>query len=90
MSSYFVLQKLREQRELERRKREAEESKKREDPKITPPQILPGERGKSIPGSSVVVMPPVPTDNVIYPDVLEPEKPSYIPKPDSLSISAPR
>lgn len=85
-----MLQKLREQEELERRKREAEESKKRKDLKITPPQILPGERVKSIPGSSVVVMPPVPTDNVIYPDMLEPEKPSYIPKPDNLSISAPR
>lgn len=87
---YCEEQKAREQRELERRKREAEETKKREDLKITPSQILPGERGKSIPGSSVVVMPPVPTDDVIYPDVLEPEKPSYIPKPDSHSISAPR
>jgi hypothetical protein len=90
MSSYFVFQKLREQRELERRKREAEETEKREDLKTTPPQILPGERGKSIPGSSVVVMPPVPTDNVIYPDELEPDKPSYIPKPGSHSIPAPR
>jgi hypothetical protein len=85
-----MLQKLREQMEHERRKREAEEIKKREDLKITPMQILPGEREKSIPGSSVVVTSPIPTDNIIYPDMLEPEKPRYIPKPDSLSVSAPR
>jgi hypothetical protein len=84
-----VLQKLREQREHERRKR-GEETKKREDRKSTPTPILSEEREKSIPGSSVVVMPPVATDNVIYPDMLEPENPSYVPKPDSLSVSVPR
>jgi hypothetical protein len=76
--------------EHERRKREAEEIKKREDLKITPTQILPGEREKSIPGSSVVVTFPIPTDDIIYPDMLEPEKPNYLPKPDSVSVSAPR
>jgi hypothetical protein len=90
MSSYFVLQKLREQMEHEHRKREAEETKKHENLKSTTTQILPGEREKSMPGSSVVVMSPIATDNVIYPDMLEPEKPNYIPKPDSLSVSAPR
>lgn len=43
-----------------------------------------------MPGTSIVVMPPVPTDNVIYPDVLETDKLGYIPKPDGLSVSAPR
>ena len=52
--------------------------------------ISPGGKGKPTPGTSIVVMPPVPTDNVIYPEVLETEKLSYIPKPDGLSVSAPR
>jgi hypothetical protein len=43
-----------------------------------------------VPGTSIVVMPPVPTDNVIYPEVLETGRLSYIPKPDGLSMSAPR
>lgn len=84
------MQKLKEKRELERRKREAEESKHHENFKITPPVISPGGKGKPTPGTSIVVMPPVPTDNVIYPEVLETEKLSYIPKPDGLSVSAPR
>jgi hypothetical protein len=50
----------------------------------------PEEKGKTMPGTSIVVMPPVPTDNVIYPDVLETDKLGYIPKPDGLSVSAPR
>jgi hypothetical protein len=84
------LQKLKEQRELERRKKEAEESKKRENFKITPPVSSPEEKGKNAPGTSIVVMPPLSTDNVIYPDVLETEQLNYIPKPDILSVSAPR
>lgn len=51
---------------------------------------LPAQKGHTIPGTSVVVMPPVSTDDVIYPDTLELEKPGYTPKPDSLSISVPR
>jgi hypothetical protein len=84
------LQKLREKRELERRKKEAEEGKQRENFNITPPVSSPEERGKTVPGTSIVVMPPLPTDNVIYPDMLETEKLGYIPKPDGLSVSAPR
>jgi hypothetical protein len=84
------LQKLREKRELERRKKEAEERKHRENFNITPLVSSPEERGKSVPGPSIVVMPPLPTDDVIYPDVLDSEKSSYIPKPDGLSLSAPR
>jgi hypothetical protein len=84
------LQKQREQRELERRKREAEESKQRESFKITPPVSSPEKQGKTMPGASIVVMSPVPTDNVIYPDVLETEKLSYVPKLDGLSVAAPR
>ena len=41
-------------------------------------------------GTSFVVMPPVTTDNVMNLDVLETEKLGYIPKPDGLSVSAPR
>jgi hypothetical protein len=86
----FVLQKLIEQRELERRKREAEESKQRENFKLTPPVSSPEKKGKTMPGTSIVVMPPVPTDDVIYPDVLETDKLSYVPKLDGLSVSVPR
>jgi len=84
------LQKLKEKRELERRKKEAEESKQHENFKITPPISSPAEKEKTMPGTSIVVMPPVPTDNVIYPEELETGKLSYIPKPDGLSVSAPR
>lgn len=90
MSSYFAMQKRREQRELEHRKREAEEIKQREDHEFTPPVNSPAEKGLTIPGTSVVVMPPLSTDDVIYPDTLELEKPGYMPKPDSLSVSVPR
>ena len=84
------MQKLKEKRELERWKKEAAESKQHENYKITPPTSSPEEQGKTMPGTSIVVMPPVPTDNVIYPEVLETEKLGYIPKPDGLSVSAPR
>jgi len=87
---YYEEQKLKEKRELERRKKEAEGSKQHENFKITPPMSSPEEKGKTMPGTSIVVMPPVPTDNVIYPEVLETEKLTYIPKPDGLSVSAPR
>jgi hypothetical protein len=94
INSYFVLQKLREQRELEHRKREEEETeeiKQREGlEKSTPPVRSPEEKKMTVPGTSVVVMPAITTDNVIYPDMLEPERPAYVPKPDSLSVSAPR
>jgi hypothetical protein len=84
------LQKLREKRELERRKKEAEESKQRKNFNITPPVSSPEERGKSVAGTSIVVMPPLTTDDVIYPDMVDTEKSGYIPKPDGLSVSAPR
>jgi hypothetical protein len=90
MNNCCVLQKLREQRELERRKREAEEIEQCENHEFTPPVNSPAEKGITIPGTSVVVMPPLSTDNVIYPDTLELEKPGYVPKPDSLSLSVPR
>ncbi|XP_069680632.1 STAM-binding protein [Periplaneta americana] len=77
--------KVKEQRELERRKKEEEERKLREETAVTPP---PTDSPKTAvpPGTSVVVMPPVPTDSIIYPDTFEPDKP----KPDGLSIQTPR
>lgn len=84
------MQKLKEKWELERRKKEAQESKQHDSFKITPPLSSPEDKGNSMPGTSIVVMPPVTTDNVIYPEMLETEKLSYIPKPDGLSVSAPR
>ncbi|KDR24328.1 STAM-binding protein [Zootermopsis nevadensis] len=78
------------QRELERQKREAEEIKQHEGREFPHRVKLPAQKGHTIPGTSVVVMPPVSTDDVIYPDTLELEKPGYTPKPDSLSISVPR
>jgi hypothetical protein len=90
MSSCLLLQKLREQRELERRKREAEERKQHGDLEVTPPVSSPAEKGRTVPGTSVVVMPPLSTDNVIYPDMLELEKSDDIHKRDSLPVSVPR
>jgi STAM-binding protein len=87
---YYEEQKLKEKWELERRKKEAQESKQHDSFKITPPLSSPEDKGNSMPGTSIVVMPPVTTDNVIYPEMLETEKLSYIPKPDGLSVSAPR
>ena len=49
----------------------------------------PEKKGRTMPGTSFVVMPPVTTGNVMNLDVLETEKSSYIPKPGGLSLSAP-
>ena len=48
------------------------------------------EKDSTAPGTSIVVVPNIPTDSIIYPDTLEPEKPSYVPKPDSLSVLSPK
>ena len=65
MSNQFVLQKLRSRGNLCIRKKKAEESKLHENFKITPPVSSPEDNEKIKPGTSVVVMPPVNTDNVI-------------------------
>jgi len=46
----------------------------------------PEKKGKTMPGTCFVVMPPITTDNVLNIDVLETEKSNYIPKPGSLCV----
>ncbi|PSN39468.1 STAM-binding protein [Blattella germanica] len=87
-SRYHEERKVREQKEQERRKKAEEEMKMRKQVEITPHP--PQQKGVPDSSSSIVVLPSVPTDNVIYPDTLEPEKPTFIPKPDSLSIGSPK
>ena len=72
-------QKLKEKRRLMLRDKE-DKRKKDNKFKITP-LTSPEEKGKTMPRTSSVVMPPVTTDNIRNVDVLETEKSSYIPKP---------
>ncbi|KAJ9586655.1 hypothetical protein L9F63_019757, partial [Diploptera punctata] len=76
--------KKRQQRELERRKRE-QEMKTLKDVKISADSSLvtPQKKDSNTPGTSVVFVPNIPTDSIVYPSSLDLEKP----KPDSLSLS---
>ena len=78
------MQTLNEKRELEHRKKDAEVHKQHESVKITPPVSSPEDNGNTVPG-----MPPVSTEYVIYPELLEIAKLGNITEPHVFLVPVP-